>query len=231
VGARPSDGAAPAASSAAAASATSIAAAAVTSAPPRPPPPRAPGALERLRAVADGGDPGKAMATMLALADDAPQAFADRAVQTEAADIVESAAAKGVAPDAALERLANKLGTDGLDVLYDLVAREQRAADPLERAGITRPAGVGPKARAILSKPEVLLRATPAMRVAYELRRSTCAHRANLFPRAAKDGDDRALEILLSMQAPNCTGKDACCLHKHRELERAIADIQARLRR
>ncbi len=193
--------------------------------PPRPPPPpRAPGALERLRAASDD-EPGAAITALVALADAEPQAFADRAVQSEAAAIVDTATAKGASTDAAFDRLASSLGSDGLDILYDLLARSQRSAEPLGRT-----TKAGSKARTILARPEVLSRATPAMRVAYDLRRSTCVQRLTLFARAAKEGDDRALEILRSMQSPTCTRKDPCCLEKNRLLELAITDIQARLR-
>src|SRR6185295_6238189 len=113
--------------------------------------------------------------------------------------------------------------SDGVDILYDLMARAQRAADPLGK-----PTSAGGKARALLAKPEVLARGTPAMRVAYDLRRAACLQRPLLFARAGKDGDDRALELLRSIQPPGCTR--ACCFDKNRQLELAIADIQSRLR-
>jgi hypothetical protein len=193
-------------------------------------PPRAPSAVERLHAAVEAQDGAAAVAVFLDLADKERAAFADRAVQTEAASAAEIAAASGHAADPIFDRLGNALGSDGLDILYDLAARELRSGDPLERTGLAPPKGAGPRARAILGRPEALARATPAMRVAYELRRASCQHRPNLFPRAATDGDDRALEILTSMQPPTCSRKDACCLTKHRELERAVAEIQARLR-
>jgi hypothetical protein len=178
-----------------------------------------------LRAAGDG-DPAAAIAVLVDLANTEPHAFADRAVQSEAAAIVEHATSKGVSTDAAFDRLSGSLGSDGLDVLYDLVARAQRTAEPLGRT-----TNAGSKARAILARPDVLSRATPAMRVAYDLRRAACANRPSMFARAAKEGDDRALEILRSMQGPTCTRRDPCCLEKNRQLELAIADIQARLRR
>lgn len=209
---------------AAAAAASAAAASASAEPPPRPPPPRAAGALERLRAAAEG-DPAAAIGVLVDVADTDPGAFADRAVQTEAAGIVETAASKGVATDAAFDRLSGKLGSDGLDVLYDLVAREQRSSNAL-----AQPASAGSKARAILARSDAIGRATPAMRVAYDLRNATCQRRPSLFARAGKEGDDRALEILRTMQAPACNRRDPCCLHKNRQLELAIADIQARLR-
>jgi eukaryotic-like serine/threonine-protein kinase len=184
--------------------------------PPPKPPPRAPDALERLRTAADG-EAAAALTVLVDVADAEPRAFADRAVQTEAAGIVEAAASKGLSADLAFDRLSGVLGSDGLDVLYDLTARE-------------RAASAASKARAILAKPDVLARATPAMRIAYDLRRAPCPQRPNLFKRAAKEGDDRALEVLRSMQAPACTKKDACCFEKNHQLELTIADIQARLR-
>lgn len=180
----------------------------------RAPPPRAPKASERLRAASDG-DPAAALTTLIALADAEPQAFADRAVQAEAATIIENAMSKGLPADAAFDRLAGPLGSDGLDILYDLFARGRSA---------------GPKARTALGKPEVIARATPAMHVAYDLRRATCQQRPSLFARAAKEGDDRALEILRTMQPPACAKKDPCCLEKNRQLELTIVDVQSRLR-
>ncbi len=199
--------------------------------PPRPPPPRAPGALERLRAASEG-DAQTAITELLSVADSEPHAFADRAVQTEAAAIVETAASKGVPTDAAFDRLSGALGSDGLDILYDLMARAHRTRDHHARKGsAAAPANAGSKAGAILARPDVLARATPAMRIAYDLRSATCQARPALFAHAAKEGDDRALDVLRTMQPPSCTRKDRCCLPKNRELELAIADIQARLRR
>ena len=194
-------------------------------------PPRAPSAVVALRAAAESNDGAKAAAAFLRLADEDRAAFDDRAVQAEAAPVVELAASSGHAADPVFDRLSGELGEGGLDILYDLAAREQRTRNVLESHGLAPPSGAGPRARAILGRPDVLARATPAMRIAYELRRAPCHERPLLFPRAAKDGDDRALEILIGMQPPACSHKDACCFPKHRELERAVAEIQARIRR
>ncbi|MEP7123274.1 MAG: serine/threonine-protein kinase [Byssovorax sp.] len=220
----------PALDSAAASSVLVAPASAIASAVVAPMPPRAPSVVERLHAAAETRDSANAVAVFIEIADKNPAAFADRAVQTEAADVAEIAAAGGRAADPIFDRLAGQLGADGLDVLYDLVAREQNAGNPLERTGLTAPTSAGPRARAILGRPDVLARATPAMRVAYELRRAPCQSREILFPRAATDGDDRALSLLTLLQPPACSRKDACCFLKHRELERAIAEIQMRLR-
>jgi serine/threonine-protein kinase len=194
------------------------------------PPPRAPSVVERLHATAEAHDAAKAVAVFVEIADRDRAAFGDRAVQTEAADLAEIAAPSGRAADPIFDRLAAPLGVAGLDILYDLVAREQHAGDPLQRAGLTAPTSAGPRARAILGRADVLARATPAMRVAYELRRAPCQSRPGLFGRAATDGDDRALSILTSMQPPACPREGVCCFPRHRELERAVAEIQTRLR-
>jgi serine/threonine-protein kinase len=203
---------------------------AVNAAPIAPAPPRAPSVVERLHAAAEAHDPIAAVAVFVDLADQQRAAFADRAVQTEAAAVADLVAPSGRAADPVFDRLASQLGEGGLDVLYDLAAREPRVGDPLERAGLLAPARSGPRARAILGRADALARATPAMRVAYELRRATCQSRAGLFGRAATDGDDRALSILTSMQPPACPREGVCCFPRHRELERAIAEIQTRLR-
>lgn len=216
------------------AASASAADAAATAAPTgaaraKDPPPKAPTARERLRQTVDKQNADGAAALLLELAEKDPGAFADRAVQAEAA-----AAAELVAPgpqgDAVFEAFANKLGTDGLDILYDLVAREARGGEKMQ--GFAKPTSAAARARAILGNPAMLARATPAMRVAYELHRASCQFRTNLFARAGKEGDDRALQILTGMTPPACAPQThLCCLLKHPELERSVADIQARLRR
>ncbi len=183
-----------------------------------------------MHTAAESRDTANAVSVFVELADKETAAFADRAVQTEAAGVAELAAGNGRAADPIFDRLDKKLGADGLDILYDLAVREARGGDSLEHNPLAPPTGAGPRARALLGRAETLARATPAMRVAYELRRAPCQSRPSLFARAATDGDDRALSILTAMQPPTCTRKDACCLPKHRELEHAVAEIQARLR-
>jgi serine/threonine-protein kinase len=213
--------------------ATQTAAAAVTQAPVDAPSARpvATSAREQLRAANESKDPKKAAAAIGDLATRDPAAFRDRAVQTETALLAELVVTGDrQEADAVFTILESKLGADGLDVLYDLVSRESKT-DPLERGGLVKPSGAPARARAILAKPEVIARASPAMRVALEIRSSQCQRRTFLFARAAKDGDDRALSILSAMQPPTCGPQGGGCCTKHPELDRAIAEIQARLRR
>lgn len=221
----------PVAASASAGDAAPAASAPAIAPRPKDPPPKAPTARERLRQVVDKQDAAGSAALLLELAEKDPGAFADRAVQAEAAAAAELVAT-GPQGDAVFDAFANKLGTDGLDILYDIVAREARGGDKMQAMGFTKPTSAAPRARAILGNPTMLARATPAMRVAYELHRASCQFRMNLFARAGKEGDDRALQILTAMMPPACAPQThLCCLVNHAELERSVADIQARLRR
>jgi serine/threonine-protein kinase len=194
--------------------------------------PVAASAREQLRAASEAKDPAAAAAAVIDLAKRDPAAFRDRAVQTEAAELAElSATGDAKTADEVFDLLATKLGADGLDVLYDLIVRNAGATDPLERGGLTKPTSAASRARTILAKTDVIARASEPMRIALELRSSTCQRRKFLFPRAAKEGDDRALSILGSMQAPACGPQSGGCCIKHPELDRAIAEIQSRLRK
>ncbi|NUO52231.1 MAG: serine/threonine protein kinase, partial [Polyangiaceae bacterium] len=194
--------------------------------------PVATSAREQLRVANESNDPKRAAAAISDLATRDPAAFRDRAVQTETALLAELVVGGDRQDaDAVFSILESKLGADGLDVLYDLVSREAKAADPLERGGLVKPSGASARARTILAKPDVIARASPAMRVALEIRSSQCQRRKFLFSRAGKEGDDRALSILSAMQPPTCGPQGGGCCAKHPELDRAIADIQARLRR
>lgn len=190
-------------------------------------------ARETLRAAIDSADAKKAHAVLKDLIDTDPEAFKDRAVQTDAAEAAQLAAGlEGALTDELFNRLATKLGTDGLDVLYDLVAREGPKSDTAQRVGLTAPKSAPARARNLLLRPDLIGKASPAMRIAFDLHKTPCSTRPVLFQRASKDGDDRALQILQSMQPPACTpGPRACCFPQHQQLDRTISDIQARLRR
>ena len=110
-----------------------------------------------------------------------------------------------------------------------LVAREAKV-DPAERNVLAPPLRAASRARALLARPDVIAKGSPAMRIAHELRVSPCTRRPFLFARAGAEGDDRALLILTSMQAPTCGPQGGGCCMKHPELARAIAAIESRLR-
>ena len=81
------------------------------------------------------------------------------------------------------EALTTRLGADGLDILYELVAKRGLSGAALRAAGILR-------------QREILARGTPALRVAFELRDATCVDKLRLLDRAAVEGDERALLVL-----------------------------------
>ncbi|UQA60927.1 serine/threonine-protein kinase [Polyangium aurulentum] len=152
---------------------------------------------------------GEAEKAFFALAKQDPAAFKRKEIVKATRDLVAALAieADGRA-DAIFEVLTDKLGTDGLDVLYEIV----------ESLGKSQAAE---RAAAILRKKEVLDRATPAMRVAFELRDAPCNEKVAMFDRAAKEGDDRALTALLNF------GRG--CFPKSKPLDRAIIDLKKRL--
>lgn len=196
------------------------------------PPPVAKTARDKLRAAAEAGDPRNAAAVLTEIIESDVEAFKDRTVQAEAAAVANLAATLDAPKtDQLFERIALKLGPEGLDILYDLVSGEMPGADPVQRVGLTPPKSGPARARALLSRPDLIVKATPAMRIALDLLRQPCSTRPTLLPRAAKDGDDRALQILTNMQPPACKPNTPCCYPQHRQLELTVSDIQARLRR
>jgi serine/threonine-protein kinase len=171
----------------------------------------------KLKAAAGSKDVAAGTGALLHLAEGDPSAFRDPDVQRTAAIIAEAAGtAGGDDADRIFFVLSSKLGSDGLDVLYDVFAT----------GGTSRG---GSRAAAVLSRPQTIERATPAMRIAFDLRRAACQHRPYLFPRAGQEGDARALTLLESMQPPQCIpGTGACCWRRHGDLDKAIAALKQR---
>ncbi len=144
-------------------------------------------------AVADARDKKGSAATdvLRHLLEIAPDRSADKDVQAVLIELANGP--PEVAPEA-FTLLETKMGAAGADILYEL----------RERAGSSKIAK--DRAAADLAKPEVLKSASKALRVAEELRsRSVCA-RKELVPRAAADGDGRALPHLRGMLAPKGCG-------------------------
>lgn len=206
------------------ATATETAAAPATAAPEPPP------ALERLRSANDARNPKAAYDLLVQLMADDAEAFAQRAMQNETASVIASASLAGLATDAAFDHLTKSLGADGIDILYDLMVRE-RSNVPLPGGGIAKPSAAGARARELLADEDLRGKGTPSLQIAYDLILTPCLKRPELFGRAAEEGDDRALSILRALQLPVCTRAGACCFPDNVELERAIVDIQSRLRR
>lgn len=123
---------------------------------------------------------------------------------------------QGKDPERFLDLLATKAGTRGIDVLYELVTTKggSRAAQDSDL---------------YLRDANVLERASPALKIAWELRQAeTCVQKKPLLARASSDGDRRALgQLQLTKQ--RCGRGATCCDWKDPELDAALAAIQARL--
>ena len=123
--------------------------------------------------------------------------------------------------DAVLGLLAEKFGSRGVDALYTL------AKNP-------GPSRVKAKVNALLGRPEVRAQASPAAAIAIELRAADrCNKKRSLLPRAAAQGDQRALQQLQALlQTHNCGayGLSDCwsCLRQDDALQSALAAIEAR---
>ena len=175
------------------------------------------GPAQELRATTSASPPAAAK-VLMGILDNKPEILKDPPVQAAAASVADRLAeAQALEADTVFEKLAT-MGESGLDVLYEVAV----TSDTSKGAA---------KARAILDKPDVFAVASVPLKVSYDLKRASCQKRPFLFSRAAKEGDDRSLAILLSMMPPACEPRvSPCCFMKHGELERAIAEIRARLR-
>jgi serine/threonine-protein kinase len=116
------------------------------------------------------------------------------------------------------EGLDKKLGADGLDILYEMVSAH----------GGTKGAD---RAAEILRRPDVLERLSPPLTIALELRDAPCSKKADLFSRAAREGDERALLVLELLLPPQCKPKiGQCCFRNDPALEQALKTLRARRR-
>ena len=89
-----------------------------------------------------------------------------------------------------------------------------------------------PAPRRLLATSEVLARASPALRVARELKGLACKDRPALFDRAAAEGDERTLTLLAAMLAPECDETaGACCAPRDPRLAAAVSRLRPRLRK
>ncbi|WP_437767573.1 hypothetical protein WME77_11315 [Sorangium sp. So ce764] len=123
---------------------------------------------------------------------------------------------------AALDLMASGMGSHGADLLYELAVGSSALK---ERAGKR------------LAEAAVLGRATPALRIAQELRIApSCKARQALLARATTDGDRRAVDVLtplVTSKSKGCgfLGMSRCaapCASIAGEIKSAIQAIEAR---
>ena len=146
-----------------------------------------------------------------------PGAFRDHDVQAalrNAAVGLEDAG--GEAADKFFDTLSRQTGAEGLDLIYD-IARF--------RAGTK----AGKRATEILRRPDVMIAASPALRVLFDYREASCMGRRDLFSRMSEQGDDRALAELVAQRDADCGRRDPCCYKESRALATAIRSLKTRL--
>ncbi|MCA9622378.1 MAG: hypothetical protein KC731_25310, partial [Myxococcales bacterium] len=171
--------------------------------PQRPPRPTTVGGLDanawavKLQQAVGSKSTDAAAASIQALADIDPDRLGSEALVANVALAVVDITLTPKA-DTVFERLGSPdAGAAGPDVFYRLVAFH----------GGSKAAR---RAQDLLDKPEVMARASKAMRIAYLLHTTPCQQRADLLERAGEEGDRRALLLLSNMTPRDCS---SCCLH------------------
>jgi hypothetical protein len=103
-----------------------------------------------------------------------------------------AATTPGEASRIALLIMTDLMGTTGPDLLYDLFVTEPKLARQAEQ---------------LLASPKVQMHFTPALAIAYDLRRAnSCAARVPLLGRAAALGDRRSVAVLSPLSAGSKRG-------------------------
>ena len=144
-----------------------------------------------------------------ALVEHDPAAFREAVLAVAARDLaVTLAAAPGDNTDRVFEALARRLGSDGVDVLYEIV-RTRGGSKAASRA------------EALLAQDDVSARATPALQVTYALRAAPCMDKLALLDRAGSAGDARTLVVMET----TCRA----CFSRNQALEAAIKSLRQRL--
>jgi hypothetical protein len=171
------------------------------------------GLRDRMRAAAEKKQWDEGAKALVELAKAEPAAFNDKDMTAAAAQI-----AGGLAPEESAKVLeAIGAGEQGPDLVYDIGV-----------ANLDSP--VGDRAFELLESKEMLDRASPALRITVELRKTPCMKKALIFKRVKKDGDQRTLDYLQAMHSSACNRrKGECCFPGNKLVEDAIRTIQAKL--
>ncbi len=167
--------------------------------------------------AATSADDAESAAVLVALADADKAALRDAELFRAATAVASRVGAHG-GDDAAqvFYVLSYRFGGDGLDVLY-AVSEDDKNPKSARRA------------MAVLEKQALSERASPALRIAVELRKTSCRYKPTLFARVASDGDARALAQLESLKPPACDPDGTtCCFRHHVGLEKALEALRAR---
>lgn len=124
---------------------------------------------------------------------------------------------KGPEPDQMYEILVTKMGTDGLDILYEMVTTKGGSDAAVY-------------SKKLLDRADILARGTPAMQVAYKLREAKgCDETKGLFPEIREHGDGRSLGQLYLIGKRRCSRYGGtCCLENDKDLDTTIKTLQAK---
>ncbi len=152
-------------------------------------------------------DWGRGGAALVALVDVDPGSLRRPDVAVAARDVT-AALERESGAEKLFTALAKGPGDEGLDVLYDIV-QSKGGSHAAERASD------------LLRGDAVLLRASPALRIAFRLRDASCVDKIPLFDVAAKEGDGRALVVMET--------QGRACFKKSKELDFGIKELKDRL--
>ncbi|HVY49753.1 MAG TPA: hypothetical protein VHB21_27855, partial [Minicystis sp.] len=175
---------------------------------------------DRLRDYVKGRDWARTVEPVRALAALDPASFHDPNVVGWTVGAAVALATTGGAPaDAVFDTLSQRAGTDGLDVLFEIV-RGRGGTKGSKRAA------------ELLRNPEIAAMEPPPLRVVFELHDAPCEKKPALYDRAVKEGDRRALTELRAMREAECDRRrrheDPCCFD-HAPLDEAIKALRERL--
>jgi hypothetical protein len=158
--------------------------------------------LRRASAVKDWA---RATAAFFALAEHDPDSFHDPALVVAARDMAAVAgAADGEETDRIFDTLAQRLGSGGPDILYEIV-RTRGGSKSATRA------------HDLLRNEDVLARATAELRITIALRDAACPDKTALLDRAVTEGDGRTLLVMQTVGAA-CLGRNQALYDAQRAL-------------
>jgi serine/threonine-protein kinase len=174
----------------------------------------------RLRAAMEAKDWTTGGKAFLAIAELDPDQFRDPLVREAAVAVATGIGVDtGAISEQVFDKMLNQLGTTGLDLLFEIVRTR----------GGTKAAK---RAEEMLRREDVRDRATPALRIGFDLRTASCTEKSALFQRAVNEGDGRTLAQLQIMKEAECERRSgACCFRDNKELADAIKALKARLGR
>ena len=141
----------------------------------------------------DKKDHPAAVADARRLLEIAPDKAADKEVQQALFDIANDVPPPDTAGDA-IGLMKSKMGTQGPDMLYEILLRTGSTKSAKDRAA------------AALAEPAVLKSGSKALQVAEELRRMTACNRKTLVDRVKIDGDKRSVPWLRALSATKPCG-------------------------